>query len=466
VKPLDQINLASPELQHCHSQGICAHAGRTAEADCLASCFICTPSTVHPDFLLLSILYAPPGNASTSTFGQSAAAGVSYGITNNISQSSGSSISVADVFSSIGFSVNIQNGFSRADQFSAVTTSTSTENLRSGKDPLDHQQDIFLLWLNPVVTLTQSDKKTLAAQITSGDAQMSVQAVSASQLMNGIPAEKLAPTQICPTPATCYMLPGLGSLTKADIKSILAEDPFLTMAPNQVPDSSRFKYIQSIPLQNTVVASGATQTFLISDAHTASQTTTQSSSSSDGVTTGLLAKISGAGINFTNSDSWTWNHTLSQGTSSGQTQQASATLSSTTQSCCGISKDVSCEVSIWEDMVYRTFVFVPQPETCQATLTGASPALHVAATMLATTLASFNAPSLRGSVTQGSTVAGGETVTISTLDGKILWRVITDSLGRYFSGAILPGPVNVQVGKKTHQVTVKPGQGVVLNVKM
>src|SRR5882672_11092958 len=54
----------------CTTQGICYREGIAVKNSCLASCFICTPSTVHPDFLLISILYAAPGNASSASFGQ------------------------------------------------------------------------------------------------------------------------------------------------------------------------------------------------------------------------------------------------------------------------------------------------------------------------------------------------------------------------------------------------------------
>jgi len=501
MKPLDSmqiegadarpINLPQVGGQRCTAQGLCVRAGMGAQNGCLASCFICTPSTIHPDFLLISVLYAPPGNASTASFGQSTSSGVTYGIGSNISESSGTSVAITESFSappsgsgsgsggggdSGGFSINLQSssasGSGETNQFSVVTTSTSTDNLKPGKDVIDHTQDIFLLWLNPVVTLTKSDQATLAAAITAGDVQMSVQSVSANQLMNGIPAEKLAPTQICPTPSTCYTLPGLGSLTKDDINMILAQDPFLSSSSGQTPDPSRFIYIQSNPLENTSVAASTTQTFTVSDAQTNSQTTTQSTSSTDGVTTGLSIKGSVIGISLSQSDSWTWTQTVSRGSSNGQTQQASVTLSSTTQSCCGINNTVTCEVSIWEDMIYRTFAFVPQPESCQGVQSpspapllvgavGPSPAKHVEHPAL-----SIVGPPLRGTVLRNNAPLRGATVIITDGTGQILYRVVTDHSGHYFSGAIAPGSVRVRVGSKTLQTVIRSATSVVLDVVM
>ncbi len=475
VVPPDNMSLSAPSVTAaggpgCTAQGICYRAGLGAQAACLASCFICTPSIIHPDFLLISILYAPPGNASTASFGQSNSSGTTYAIGSNVSETESATVSISEAFSvtdgeGAGFSLSLQSGSSSGGgyQFSAVTTATKTgvDNLKPGKDALDHTQDIFLLWLNPVVTLTKSDQKTLSAAITSGEVQMSVQTVSASQLMHGIPAEKLAPTKICPTPNTCYTLPGLGSLTQADINAILAQDPFLNATPGQTPDQSRFTYVQSNPLENTTVAANVTQAFTVSDAQTTTSTTTQTSGSSEGITTGVSVKAFGVGIGLTDSNSWTWTETVSHGASSGQMQQASVTLASTTQNCCGINNSVTCEVSIWEDMIYRTFVFLPQPETCQDAITAAAP--KVAAV---TTPTGSAGPSLSGTVMQGGTPARGATVVISDATGKALSRIVTDHLGRYFSGGLPPGQVSVRVGSQTLQTTIVTGQGAVVDLKL
>lgn len=479
VAPQDKANplatdVAAADSPRCTSQGICYRTGITVKNSCLASCFICTPSTVHPDFLLISILYAPPGNASTAAFGQSTSTGVTDGIGSNISETEGTSIDISEAIEDVGFSLTLQSGSSSGggftDQFSAVTTAADVSNLKPGKDPLDHTQDIFLLWLNPVVTLTKSDQQTLVAAIASGDAQMYVEEVSASQLTNGIPPEKLAPHQICPTPDTCYMVPGLSVLTKDDIKMILAQDPFLSATPNQTPDPKRFIYLQSNPLENNTVAANVTQAFTVSDAQTTSTTVTQSSGGSEGVTTGLSAKAVGIGIKLSSSDSWTWTQSVSHGTSSGKTQQASVTLASTTQTCCGINNSVTCEVSIWEDMVYRTFVFVPQPETCQAALIGAAaPARAAAAPQGAQTTSQatpFVGPSLSGTVRRDGTASVGTTVVVLDATGKVLQRIVTDHSGRYFSGGIPAGPVSVRVGSQTAQTTVKAGQGVALDLNL
>jgi hypothetical protein len=483
VAPQDKANpsatnLAAAAPPRCTSQGICYRAGIAVKNSCLASCFICTPSTVHPDFLLISILYAPPGNASTAAFGQATSAGVTYGIGSNVSETEGTSIDISEAIGDVGFSLTLQSGSSSGggvtDQFSAVTTATDVSNLKPGKDPLDHTQDIFLLWLNPVVTLTKSDQKTLVAAIATGDAQMYVEEVSAGQLINGIPPEKLAPHQICPTPDTCYTVPGLSVLTKDDIKMILAQDPFLSATPNQTPDPKRFIYLQSNPLENNTVAANVTQAFTVSDAQTTSTTVTQSSGDSEGVTTGLSAKAVVVGIKLSNSDSWTWTQSVSHGTSSGKTQQASVTLASTTQTCCGINNSVTCEVSIWEDMIYRTFVFLPQPETCQAALIGAASAAGAPAGAAAapqgaptTNLATpFVGPSLSGTVRRGGTASAGTTVVVLDATGKVLQRIVTDHSGRYFSGGIPAGPVNVRVGSQTVQTTIKTGQGVALDLDL
>jgi hypothetical protein len=166
---------------------------------------------------------------------------------------------------------------------------------------------------------------------------------------------------------------------------------------------------------------------------------------------------------------------VSRGVSRGQTQQASVMLSSTTQTCCGLNNNVTCEVSIWEDMVYRTFAFVPQPESCQSSLIGSTsaaaatpPAVAAARSALRMPVlaASFAGPPLSGTVMRAGTPARGETVVISDQSGKVLYRIATDHLGRYFSGAIPPGSVRVQVGRRTLQTTIRAGQQKDLNFKL
>jgi len=193
----------------------------------------------------------------------------------------------------------------------------------------------------------------------------------------------------------------------------------------------------------------------------------------EGITTGVSAKVFTVGISLTQSDSWTWTQTVSHGVSSGQTQQASVTLASTTSNCCGITSDVTCEVSIWEDMIYRTFLFVPQPETCQSPLpVAASHATEVAlgavqprqSKPITVPTESSVGPPLRGTVTRSSAALKGATVIITNVKGQVLYRIVTDHLGHYFSGALAPGPINVRVGTKVLHTVITIGQSALLDV--
>jgi hypothetical protein len=76
------------------------------------------------------------------------------------------------------------------------------------------------------------------------------------------------------------------------------------------------------------------------------------------------------------------------------------------------------------------------------------------------------APPLSRIVTQGDAPAKGKTVVVSDGTGKVVYRIVTDHLGRYFSGDMPPGPVSVRVEGQTLQTTIGAGQGAVLNVKL
>jgi len=467
--------LAPGPGQNCTTQGICYQRGKTAERACLNACYICWPLSAHPDFVLVSILYAPPGNASSSSFGQSTTAGVTTSIGWNISNSDVTSLS-----SSGGGNIGIlKGGFSGGESngtssgsggSSSVTISTTTtngSNLKSLKDPVDHTQDQFLVWVNPLVTLTKYDAATLMANVAPDGRDMLLIPVTAGQLMNGIPAEKLGPQKICPTHDTCATYPGLSVLTKADIADLLAQDPFLAMDGKQLPDPKRYLYLESRPLENTTVAGNLASTFSVSDSQATTTTNTQSLGGTTSETVGLSVSVMGFGIDFKDNKTWTWTDTISKGTTAGQGQQVSVTLSSTSTTCCGVTPATTCYVSIWEDMVYRTLVFVPQPETCNASLL-ATPVLApppkpavLAAGIARSPVAS--SPGLQGAVTRAGKPATGQPVTVSDATGKTLARVYTDHLGRYATGAMPAGPVSVQVLRTKKSLSVEPGKAVSLD---
>lgn len=451
------------------SPGECYRAGQSAKASCMANCFICTPSSVHPDFLLVSVLYAPPGNASSSAFGQSTASGVGYSITNNFTSTDSVVInsSLGIKVAGVGFGVSVSDnegtsqGGSRSTQFTVTTTSTTNDNLKSTSDTIDHGQDEFLVWLNPIVTVTQTDANRLQADLSTVDGkQMNVIPVTANQLKNGIPPEKLESQTLCQPGGACISLPGLKALTPSDIAAILKQDPFLDPNPTATPDPSRYIFLQSRPLENTTVAGNLTQMFTVSDASVSSDSIAQTSGHSETFSTGASFNAPIVSIGETTGQTWTWSTVTTHTTTTGSTQQASVTLSSTTTACCGISPGTTCYVAVYEDMVYHTFAFVPEVQTCQGAA-DVNRELEVVKNAFPGAAPAQNklplSPSLSGIVSMNGKPLPNEKVVVTNPKGKVLSQTYTDHVGRFSIGHLPAGKIRICVADKTIKQQITSG---------
>ncbi len=176
------LEQALPAGQSCnHGQGTCDGAEVTCQ---------CTNSLdahtviLYPHFLVVGLLYAPPGCTTSATL-------TCTGATSSVTYSNGSTLqtttSVSGSFSSDvkestnvsatpgveikdlgGFAVKI--GFGTDSDFTTTDTSTSTVTvsksasttftLPGGNDGIDHSQDTFILLLNPAVVVTELQEDT------------------------------------------------------------------------------------------------------------------------------------------------------------------------------------------------------------------------------------------------------------------------------------------------------------------
>jgi len=437
--------------------GECYKEGRSAKNSCMANCFLCNPSIARPDYLLVSILYAPPGNASSTSFGESSSVGVGYGYGTNFGSSD--TLTTQTSFGPSfdgggGFKVSV-NDSSQTSQSTAnsvmntiTTTSGTATNLKSSSDLIDHGQDQFLIWVNPQITVAQLAPRQVQTTLSTVPGQpMMVIPVTAYQLKNGIPPEKLGPQNPCQPGAVCTPTPGLSVLTAADITQILKQDPFLASDPTAAPAPSRYAFIESRPLENTSVAGGLTTAFTESDASANIQTMSQTVGSSYSIVTGATFSTPIFSFGGTDNQTWTWSATTTQTTTRNVTQQASVTLSSTTPGCCGVSQDVTCYVGIYEDMVYHTFAFVPERQTCKT----AAMAANINAP------AAQSLPLLSGVVTNSGQPAAGEKVVITDTAGQFISQIYTDHAGRFFSSRVPAGTVLVNVGSRTFTTHVSLG---------
>ena len=160
---------------NCPTQckGDCGGLPLNEQGKCITQCEIqCEkknapppPITLTPKYLILALIYAPPGCTGKSGAGCGTPSSVDYS-----SQSSqGTKISTKDSFkegvtvtASIGSSVlgsNVSAGYTATQTDSDTVTLTKTAGLdvkvNANGDGIDHGQDQFILLLNPTVTLSK-----------------------------------------------------------------------------------------------------------------------------------------------------------------------------------------------------------------------------------------------------------------------------------------------------------------------
>jgi len=289
-----------------------------------------------------------------------------------------------------------------------ITSASSVGNGSNSSAPnaLNHSNDMFIIWLNPEVTVqatsaTTANYSVATPEQTSSDPSPgypqgadSVE-VFASELINGaVTAVHLNPqTMIDPNTHLSYTVPGMASLCKnvniseylagqctladqcgcqkSDWTEILGQDALLnepntydpldgnTSGPSECTASGvtkssecRYVYIGQTTLQGPSYTGGNIPSN--SDVWNDSQVATDISSESHAETVGVSWKVSGApggtGPSFMSSTSFTWTQGETTGKINGYAHQAQLTVQSSTTYC-------DEPVLVYMDTVYHTFLF-------------------------------------------------------------------------------------------------------------
>jgi hypothetical protein len=351
--------------------------------------------TMRPKYYLLSVLYSPPGtNGGKSASVVDYSSGSSTGTTTSTSSSFKDGINVS---ASVGFKIPLaSSGQSGKDsyslgasaQFSASSTTTDTtkQDIKKsqtwdfkvqgpGEDGINHDNDVFLLMLNPLLTASiYPGNNILWAMGVDGEI-MDIKAPFVGWLKNPSLMAKVAP-------GVKQALDAAG-LTATDYAQILSANPFANGAGSI--DPNRFVPIpQSFPYQPPESASGSAvlstvnfqNTFTVSSTHTVQNQYGVSVSISAGLNLGIFS----ASLKVTGSMEWT--NTNSLGTSSESLQSASATVGGPAIGFSGPS-----DVVVYWDTIYNSFMFAfpSQPSTASGTLldSAGSPVAHKPVTLTA-----------------------------------------------------------------------------------
>ncbi len=341
-------------------------------------------AVIDPLYEVSSVLYAPPGNASSAGYMVGASNGTTTSTGRNYSTSSGFSVKASGgiIGGSLGVTFTWSNGSGTSESWQETTQDTTGEQLQSKRNPVDHTQDQFFIWLNPqlsvVINGPNAGNSTMG---TPGSQPMDVINIIAEDLMNPsqIPLAVLLPqsvsgqslpglASICANPlppAQCTQANACGCIP-SDFATILAQDPLIgttqTTLPDQV-DGERYKFVHSLTLAGPQCANcdPVTNSYSVIDSSTNVQTQTNTDSYSVSIMAGVGVKIPGVfSLDVAENSSWTWTNTESTGVSAGSSIGESVTLGSSSISC-------SEPINIYEDTVYHTFAFAPSatpPSAC------------------------------------------------------------------------------------------------------
>jgi hypothetical protein len=360
---------------------------------------------LYPQFKILSIVYASPGNLSSD--------GYTNTLTDGTSTAIGSSFQAGDTITfSYGFSfLGLGNTMSWS-YGNAVTTGNNTEvtdtfsqgqgvsnNSNSGNpNAINHNNDLMIIWLNPSVSLLQVGTTSGATysvgtqlQTTGDPLPGQPEALDSLEVFAGVMMANTHGVTTVPAAIlnaqTVYVsgqtgpqtLPGLGSIcahhpnypnsctlanqcgcVPADFAAILATDPLLNFTNTESPlnanntnNPKRFIEITGAELlagPEQVGGNIPTNTFTESDSTQTTQTWTYSLDYTVSYSWEVSWQVEGNGPKLQSATQFTWSNTDSVGQSNGSAHEEAVSLSSNTVGCYE-------DVSIYEDTVFHTFAF-------------------------------------------------------------------------------------------------------------
>lgn len=336
-----------------------------------------TSGTMTPKYIVIGVLYSPPGSASSVSYTQSSALGTSSSITDTFTTNT-------SVSASLGLSVPFSKGVtgsvtgSVSDQWTeqADSTSTYTVNKKSSASiaaagPLssaigiDHDYDRILVWLNPKVNISVGTITTTLLwngyAFDSNDPYFSANPDIVELSLFCLKNPFLDPDCTANnyrTSRSWDTTSGLGGLTLDDYKKIASRDPFYAN-PSYDPDSdssSRFtntgQTVDYTPAAPGDSASSWSGSYSYETTSESGQDAVDSYQVSYSIDAGLKSVIT-ADLKGTSSTTWTNKWSNTQTDIAGQSAAYSITGPVATDNYTG-----PTGFEVWQDNVYGTFMFV------------------------------------------------------------------------------------------------------------
>jgi hypothetical protein len=357
---------------------------------------------IEPKYVVLTVMYAPPGSASNVTYGNSTMLGTSSTVSNSFTNDVRVTSSIDTGFSLFGLLSNHltltssgqltqQNDTSSSVALNETTNmSTTIRGPASSAVGLDHDEDIIWVWLNPAVgfnidstgtnfgwtgfAFDQNDPAGTTDIIGIPVKYLDGHAPMPSNIADVL-ARRWAPRTLCTSADPACGVDGTKDpgLDASDLANILKADPFSNPsyvinipAGSNCTADGRFCRTSNPNLQYSPPPPGGqpvTQTYSIQ--HQATATQGQGATDTRAVGIGTQGDVHvnffihfTAKLNVNDTLTWQnkWNATSTNQT--GQTASASITGPSSADNYTG-----PVEFDIFQDNIYGTFMFgfIPQP---------------------------------------------------------------------------------------------------------
>jgi hypothetical protein len=359
---------------------------------------------LYPQYKVLSIVYAAPGNESSDGYTNTLTDGTTTSVGNSFS--AGDTFTFSETFGFFGLGSTMSWSFGTAvttGSTSAVTetiseaTGVSNSSNSGASNAINHQNDLFIIWLNPAILFqpTSSTSATYSegTQLQAGgdpdpgqpEAVDSLEVYAGVMMANAngvttVPAAILNAQTVSVAGETgSQTLPGLGSICKnhpyypnsctlanqcgcvpSDFAGILATDPLLNFTNTESPlnantssNPDRFVEVTGAELLAGPEEAGGNNpvnSFTESDSTETTETWNYSLAYTVGYSWSLSWVVAGNGPSLTSATQFTWTNTDSVGESNGSAHAEAVSLSSDTVGCYE-------DISIFEDTVFHTFAF-------------------------------------------------------------------------------------------------------------
>ncbi|MFL9888886.1 carboxypeptidase-like regulatory domain-containing protein [Paraburkholderia agricolaris] len=408
-------------------QGILSGGEAIEEIDCSAQAAAVEAGEVKPTFIVLTLVYAPPGTSSgKSSSYVEYSNGTSLASTVSVSKSFKSDYDITagvSVGSKASNGASVSLGVDWTDMTTNKTEITIQQTAKNdlkvggaGADGIDHDDDEVYIWINPIVNVSVQGKKliySLGIDPSSSDPNaMDITYLYVGELKN--------PSLIKDDRAARLAARGF---TSADYKQILSVDPFANgsapIDPKRfVQTSTTFTYVP--PFQPGAAASYNALTLTNESINTA--TTSEDKSTSLDLEASVNAGVSGiAVVTVSTADKWTWTNSNSYSISNSATSSATASIGQPSYGYTGVS-----DIAVYQDTLFNSFMFAPNPVTTTIT---------------------------KGTVHSASKQAVADELVTLKIPGRV-FRTYTDSTGSYHflgvppKGKAIAGTITVRAVSK------------------